>query len=455
MLEVKELRVIVIGAGAAGFAASIRASELGEKVTMINGGTLGGTCVNVGCVPSKRLILLAEKLRELRGLETVRVDPMQAFRDKEDLVHRLRKTKYQDVLPYYDIELIEGRARFVSPSALKVDGKLIEGDRFIIATGSRPSPPPVPVQEGLDYWDSERALSPDRDIESLVVVGGRSLGVEMAQMYSMLGKDVVLLQRGPSILPDWEPEIASSVRRFLTDEGVRVYEGVGIKEVLRGEQGKTVRTDRGEVEADEVLFATGRIPNVDLALSEAGVELNPKGGIKVFKGYVTTNPKIYAAGDVLGGPMLEPLAGRQGTLAVENAIQGTQREVDLDSLPRAVYTVPPAVKVGLTEEEARGRGLKVKTVLIKAEDIPRAHIEGDTRGVIKLVYLHDTGEVVGVHAALREAHEIGNIGSVVIKNRVKVTDLEDTVMLFPTMGESIRISAIGTYREPSKMSCCV
>ncbi|MEM2013222.1 MAG: FAD-dependent oxidoreductase, partial [Metallosphaera sp.] len=216
-------KLAIIGYGAAGFAAMIKANELGVKPVLIGKGEIGGTCVNVGCVPSKRMLHVAEiykKAREVTGSEVY--PPFSSFQEKDALVQEMRKTKYEDLLSYYDVELIQGEARFISPHAVKVNGQVIEAEKFVIATGSSPLIPQIPGLDKVGFWTNREALSPDRKIDSLAVIGGRVLALEFAQMYSRMKVEVAILQRSPMLIPDWEPEASVEARRIMENDGVAV-----------------------------------------------------------------------------------------------------------------------------------------------------------------------------------------------------------------------------------------
>ncbi|BDC17680.1 mercury(II) reductase [Acidianus sp. HS-5] len=438
--------LVIIGYGAAGFASLIQANELGIKPTLIGYGPIGGTCVNVGCVPSKRLLHLGEIYKGKVP------DFFKPFDDEKELVKVMRKEKYEDLLSYYDVDLIEGKAHFISPHEVKVGDKIIEGKKFIIATGSSPFIPEIEGLKETGFWTNVQALNPDRKISSLVIIGGRAEALEFSQIYKNFGVDVAVLQRSKVLIPNWEPEISLEIQKVLEDEGIYVVTGVKVKEVKRSEGGKIVVTDKGEVEADEVLLATGRKPNVDLNLSSAGVELNEKGGIKVNDELQTTNPNIYAAGDVIGNMMLEALAGYEGTIAVRNVIGNEHRKIDLLSIPQVIFTKPNLARVGITEAEG---GEKVESRVVKMRDIVKAQILGEARGLIKMVVDKETKRILGVHVMGENSAEFISEAALAIKHRMTVDDIIDTVHVFPTVAESLRIVALAFYKDVDKLSCCV
>lgn len=449
--------LVIIGYGAAGFSALIRANELGIKPVVIGYGEIGGTCVNVGCVPSKRMLRIGEIYDYASKITKTKILPefFEAFKDKQEIVSKLRKEKYEDVLNSYDVKLIKGKAYFISPNAVKVNGEIIEAKKFIIATGSSPKIPEIKGLKEVGYWTNTEALSPDRKISSLIIIGGRALALEFAQMYKKLGVDVVILQRSERILPDWEPEISLSVKNYLENvDEIPIFTNIKIKEVVKGRDTKIVKTDRGEVEAEEILLATGRKPNVDLNLSTANVELNENGGIKVDEELRTTNPNIFAAGDVIGDKMLEALAGKEGVIAAENAILNAHRKIDRLSIPQAVFIEPNVARVGLTQIEA-SKDYEIDYRVVKMESIAKAQILRETWGLIKMVIDKKYRTILGVQMFGKYAAEVINEAALAIKFRATIDDIIDTIHVFPTMSESLKIVAMSFVRDVNKMSCCV
>ncbi|MEM4884239.1 MAG: mercury(II) reductase [Saccharolobus sp.] len=445
--------LVVIGYGAAGFAAIIRANELGIKPVLIGYGKIGGTCVNEGCVPSKRLLRIVELYSYSSKINKSRFFPdfYEAFEDKQEIVDTLRKEKYEDVLNSYDVKLIEGKAYFISPNAVKVNGEVIEAKKFIIATGSSPSIPDIRGLRESGFWTNVEALSPKRKVSSLAIIGGMALALEFAQMYKRLGVDVVILQRSERILPDWEPEISLAVKNYLekVDE-IPIFTNIKVKEIVKNKESKIIVTDKGEVEADEILLATGRKPNVDLNLPSAGVELNDKGGIRVDDELRTTNPNIFAAGDVIGDLMLEALAAKEGVVAVDNAILNSHRKIDRLSIPQAIFIEPNVARVGLTQREAGG-----DYRVVNMRNVAKARILRESEGLIKMVIDKKLRTILGVQMFGKYAAEVINEAALAIKFRATVEDIIDTIHVFPTMGESLKIVAMSFIRDVSKMSCCL
>ncbi|QXJ27940.1 Mercuric ion reductase [Saccharolobus shibatae B12] len=450
--------LVIIGYGAAGFAALIRANQLGIKPLVVGYGEIGGTCVNVGCVPSKRMLRIGELYNNSSKIVGKKLFPefFQAFQDKAEIVNSLRKEKYEDVINSYDVKLKIGKAHFISPNAIKVNGETIEAKKFIIATGSSPSIPNIKGLNEVGFWTNVEALSPNKKISSLAIIGGRALALEFAQMYRRLGVDTIVLQRSERILPDWEPEISLAVKNYLGEnDSIPIFTNVRVKEVRKGNGGKIVVTDKGEVEADEILLATGRKPNVEMNLDAAGIELNDKGGIKVNEELRTSNPNVFAAGDVIGGPMLEALAGRQGSIAAENAIMNVKRKIDMISVPQVVFIEPNVAKVGLTALEAMKEGYDIDHRVVKMNSIAKARILREDYGLIKMVIDKKFRNILGVQMFGKYAAEVINEAALAVKFRATIDDLIDTIHVFPTMGESLRIVALAFTSDVSKMSCCV
>ncbi|MEE9223269.1 MAG: FAD-dependent oxidoreductase, partial [Thermoplasmata archaeon] len=358
----KRYELVILGGGAAAFSAAIRASSLGAKTLMINSGELGGTCVNVGCIPSKHILSVADALHKMNNPQfdsitpqsTVTVDFDKLIKGKDELVLSLREKKYAQVLEQLvNVDYLKGKGRFLSSEEVSVNGQNIEGKRFIIATGSSTSVPPIDGIENVDYLTNIEALSLEGQPESMIVIGGRALGLEFAQMYQRLGTKVMLLQRSPRILPEHEPEISQQLEGYLKEEGMDVHTGLQILSVKRKGGTKIVRvkTSEGEkeFEGESLLLATGRTPNTPgLNLQTTGVEVK-KGFVKTNLEMRTSVPTIFAAGDVVGTPMLETVAGKEGYIAAENAIKGTGMKIDYSSVPRAVFTDPAVASVGLTD----------------------------------------------------------------------------------------------------------
>lgn len=460
---------VIIGGGSAGFAAAIRASELKASTALVNAGLpLGGTCVNVGCVPSKHLLAVGAALKELSlpAFEAIRsrghqFDFPAAIAAKERLIGAMRAEKYEKVLAALEnVALYQGTARFISPHEIEVDGTTIQGEKFLIATGSSPQIIPFPGINEIDYLTSKEALSLSELPDSMIIIGGRAVALEFAQMYARFGTKVTILQRSLRLIPEHEPLLGEALRRYLEDEGISIYTGVEVKRLQREGSATAIEfVTEGHshtISGDKLLMATGVKGNTaELGLEAAGVEIGKGGFVKTNKFLRTTAPHIFAAGDVAGTLQLETVAAKAGKIATENALLGTEQHIDYDQVPAAIFTSPEVATVGLTEEEAEKRYGTCACRVLWTKDVPKARAVNDTQGLIKMVVSPDSGKVLGVHLLASRAADIIHEAALAVKFGLTVDDIIDTLHVFPTMSEAIKLVAQSFRRDVSRMSCCV
>lgn len=456
----------VIGAGSAGFSAAIRGAELGARVLLVGHGTIGGTCVNIGCVPSKTLIRAAEAIHGARfarrfagiGASAHVLDWSATVEQKDELVASLRQAKYIDLLPQYpSITYVEGPAQLIR-NGLSLGGRQIAADRIIIATGARPAEPTIAGLEKVPYLTSTTALSLTERPRSLLVLGGGYVGAELAQMFARADVAVTLAFRS-RLLPAAEPEIGAALARYLRDERIEIREGLAYRSVRRTEHGVVLEArQRGEtisIEAEQLLLATGRQPNTEeLALDEMGIERIANGAIKVDPHMRTTVSGVYAAGDVTGRDQFVYMAAFGAKLAAENALEGDRRRYDSSSMPAIVFTDPQVASVGLTEAQARAQGLRVKTSVLPLEHVPRALAARDTRGLIKLVADSANGRLIGAHLLAPEGADSIQTAVLAIKHGLTVRDLADTLFPYLTTVEGLKLAAQAFEKDVAKLSCC-
>jgi mercuric reductase len=457
--------LVVIGTGAAGTSAAARAVHLGaQRVALIEHGRLFGTCINVGCIPSKFLLGLAHIHYYggygHQGLDVKsRYDPLLTLAEKESVLQTLRRRKERLLFEKLGIELIKGTARFESPEEIQVNGQMIRSERFIIATGSSPSIPDIEGLTSVPYMTSSEALEPEEIPGTLIVIGGRALGLEFAQLYAHLGSKVTLLQRSPRILPDEEPEISRLLSRVLKTEGIRIETSSDILKVRGSDEGVEVfvRIQGSDevLSAERILMATGRVPNTrELNLEVAGVKTGKNGAILVDETLRTSAPCIWAAGDVLGHPQLEPAAGMGGSIAAENAIRGSRKRINLQSPPHAVFTMPQVASVGLTESQARKKGIAHECRSISLDKIGISAITGNFPGLVKIVAEENRGKILGVHICAAAASEMIHEGICAVKFGLTVNDLVDTLHVFPTYTGALQVCARSFRTDlPEKEAC--
>lgn len=459
----------IIGGGAGAFAAAIRADELGIKAVMINDGLpLGGTCVNVGCVPSKTLLHAAERISQASqhkvpgvDLSIERADFAVAVTEELALVEQLRTEKYEQVLRGLgQVTLIEGLARFTSDKAVEVNGQTIEAEKFIISTGSKATVPAIDGIQEVGYLTHIEALKLKELPEALAVIGAGPIGLELGQIYSRFGSKVTILQRGNSIMPRVETELTDRLEQSLTDEGISIVKGVQVTKAFFDGDKKilTYSDEAGEhtLVVDEILLAAGKTPNTaSLGLQEIGVDIDDKRAVITSATLQTSQPHIYAVGDVTNLPLrLETTAGKEGTIAVDNAFKGTDKSIDYKAVPWAVFTDPAIGSVGYTEEEQMAELNACACRTVTFDMVSKALITGRTEGVIRMAIHPETQVIMGVHILAPDAADLIAQAMVHIQNKNTIDDVIDSLPVFPTMSEAIKIAAISFTKDVSKMSCC-
>ena len=463
-----EFDVAIVGGGSAGFAAAIKGAELGARVGLIEGGTLGGTCVNVGCVPSKTLICAAEAQHRrvqhgFRGIPATDGQPdwPTVRAEKDALVAELRQTKYWNVLRAYpSITLFQERATRVSGREVRLaGGRSVTADKIIVTTGASPWAPPIPGLAEAGYVDNVSAMALERLPDSLIVIGASSVGLELAQLFARVGVKVTVLEALLRVVPMEDPDIGNGLGDYLRDEGLEVHAGVHIEQVARAGSSYTVSfMDGGKprvVRAEQLLVATGRRANTQgFGLDTVGVTLGKKGEIVVNEFLQTANPGIYAAGDVLGDAMFVYVAAYGGALAAENALTDNARRYDLTALTKVTFTDPAVASVGLTEDQARAQGIAPLVSKLPLEHLPRALAARDTRGFVKVVADGATRKIIGAHILAAEAGEMITEPALAIKYGLTIEDLTATFHPYLTLSEGIKLAAQTFDKDVAKLSCC-
>ncbi|MEM2923668.1 MAG: mercury(II) reductase [Candidatus Nitrosocaldus sp.] len=470
--------LIILGNGAAAFSAAIKATEITEgkvSILMVGSGELGGTCVNVGCVPSKYLLEASNAYYSMQhprfeGLEPVK--PNIRFKDVmyglRLLVSKLRESKYADILKSYtNIDYIEGNARFLSSNEVEVNnydeftnGRVFKGDAIIVATGSRPSIPNIEGLNDIDYLTSNTIWKVDELPDSIAVIGAGAIGLEIGQALLHFGSDVTVIDVANRVLANAEPELSLLLQERLAREGMNLYMKARISNVKRvnGKKVLDIITSNGkeQLEVDHVFVASGRSPNTDtLRLDRAGVEANKQGFIITDDTMLTSNPSIYAAGDCVAKRfMLETLAAREGVIAASN-IFGIRAKMDYLHVPWVIFTDPQIASVGFGEGEYVNKYGSCLCRVIKLDNVPKALILNEDEGLVKMVIDPSSRRIVGLHIAAYNASEYIIEGSLAIKLGLTIDDIINTVHAFPTLAESIKIVAQSFVRDIKMMSCCV
>lgn len=463
-----ERHLIIIGGGSAAFSATIQAKEHGVRVTMINDGLpIGGTCVNVGCVPSKNLIRAAETLHKannnpFRGItSSAKIKDFKTIIDnKTNLVLDLREQKYISIIKdMKDFELIEGRASLISATSVEVNGRTIKGSHILIATGATPMIANINGLNEVDYLTNEEAFALKSLPKSMIILGGSYIALELAQMFSRLGSKVTILQRSSRILSNESADITDMLSAYLKDEGIDIITGNAIESVHKESNGVIVKTVVNNedlvIQAEKIVVATGRVANTqNMNLEFLGLELNKNASIKVNEFAQTNMATIYAAGDVTGENMFVYTAAYEAKIAVDNMFSSVQNRLDFSVLPWVIFTDPQVAGVGLDEKQARDKGIDYEVAILPLSYVPRAIAAQDTRGVIKLLRNRTDDTLIGARILAPEGSELLMEISVAIKFGIKVSELKAMLHPYLTLAEGIKLAAITFDKDVKELSCC-
>ena len=464
----KKLQVAIIGSGGAAFAAAIRAAEEGAQVTLIERGTTGGTCVNVGCVPSKIMIRAAHvaHLRQASpfdaGIPAARalaINRKALLEQQQSRVDELRQSKYESIVETNpNISLVRGTASFKDARTLRVESangseRSITFDRAFIATGATPMIPPVEGLAATPYWTSEEALAADAIPPRLTVLGSSVVALELAQAYARLGSQVTILARNTLLFRE-DPAIGATITAAFAAEGIRVLEHTQVQRVAVQNGEFVLVTDHGEVKSEKLLVATGRAPNTGaLNLESAGVRIDERGAVVVDDHLRTSAPNIYAGGDCTNQPQFVYVAAAAGTRAAIN-MMGGDATLDLAIVPAVIFTDPQVATVGYTEAEAHRAGIETDSRTLTLDNVPRALINFDTTGFIKLVTEAGSGRLIGAQIVAAEGGEVVQTAALAIRNRMTVADLGQQLFPYLTMVEGLKLCAQTFFKDVKQLSCC-
>ncbi len=439
----------VIGAGSGGLSVAAAAAQMGVKTVLIERGAMGGDCLNTGCVPSKSLLAAAKAAQAVRtasrfGVAFPNGGANGGYEPAIDFaaVHAHVRNTIAAIAPHDSQERFEGlgvrviraSARFTGPRTVVAGGVEVRARRFVLATGSRAAVPPIPGLDGVPYLTNETIFERTAAPEHLIVLGGGPIGVEMAQAHRRLGARVTVVEK-QVLLPRDDPEMVEVVRRRLTAEGVTLIEGAGAAAVERAGDGVAVVLDNGRrIEGSDLLVAAGRRPNVeDLDLDAAGIEAH-RGGVATDRRLRTTNRRVYAVGDVTGGPAFTHVAGHHAGLVVRNALFRLPARENYAALPWVTYTDPELAQVGPTEAEARTAYGVVEVLRQPFAGNDRARAEGDAEGLVKV--LAHRGRVIGASIAGPHAGEQIALWCLAVAQRAKVSTLAGLMLPYPTLSEA-------------------
>lgn len=461
--------LIILGSGSTAFAAALRATSYGARVLMFEKSVLGGTCINWGCIPSKTLIHAALFKHEAQlgngiGLNSddgMHVDAEQLFRHREAVVSTLREDRYLSVLgSMKGLKLVKGTARFCDSHTVECDDLRYSSERFLIAVGGNPRIPDLPGLEKCSYYTSRSALLLKKLPSSLVIVGGGVIAVELGQMYHRLGSRVTILEHGNCLLPAIERELSTSLHGILEREGIKIVTNVNFCTLDKLGDLNVVYADvdkrQHKFTCENLLLAVGTVPATsNIGLETAGVKMDRKG-------FIITNPQmrssvagIWAAGDVVGKMMIATVGAREGIVAVDDMFnKGCGCAMDYLSAPMAIFTDPEVAMVGHSEESARYAGFDCVVNCMPVSCIPKAHVTGMKEGVIKMIADRVTGRILGVHLVCHRGADMINEAALALHMRATVTDIANTMHVYPSIGEGLKLCAQGFDRDISLLSCC-
>lgn len=461
--------LIIIGGGSAAFAAAIYANEQSLSTLVINAGLpIGGTCVNVGCVPSKFLIRAAESIKHaghspFAGVQAGKPSWNYAaiIRQKRELVKQMREQKYDNILDTLEfVRTVTGRAEFIGAKTVLVDGRQrYTGLKFIIATGATAYIPAIAGLDQVPYLTNESIFELEELPESLIVFGAGYIALEIAQAYHRFGSKVTIVQRSARILSSQSEEISNELARHLREEGIEIITGAHIEQVSR--KGNGVQVDmvvngkEASLVSSHLLIATGTKPNTsDLGLDKINVTLEKSGHIRVTSQLETSAANIYAVGDVTANPAFVYAAAYEGKLAVKNAFNDAQLETDFSALPWVVFTDPQVAGIGLDEKDAAALNIPYEASVLPLSSVPRSLVALDTRGFIKLIRNPTNDKLIGARIVAPEGGELVSQISLAMRCGMRVEELANTLYPYLTLSEGVKLAAIGFSKDTAKLSCC-
>lgn len=461
------LNVAVIGTGGGAMAAAITAAEQGAKVTIIERGTIGGTCVNIGCVPSKIMIRAAHFAHARKespfdaGITAAapRIDRERLLTQQQARVEELRAAKYEAIIDGNpNITLLRGEASFRGARSLtvKLNGggeQIVVFERALIATGAHPAVPPIPGLQDTPYWTSTEALASDTIPPRLLVIGSSVVAAELAQAYARLGSEVTIIARSTLFFRE-DPAIGEALEQVFADEGISVLRQTQTRSVAHANHEFVLETSAGTLTGDALLIATGRAPNVKaLNLDAVGVRTGRGGVIEVDEHLQTRVPHVYAVGDCTDQPQLVYVAAAGGARAAENMLGG-DATLDLRSMPAVVFTDPQIATVGLSGAQAHLQGIETDSRTLSLDNVPRGLVNFDTRGFIKIVAAAGTGRILGVQAVAAEAGELIQAAALAIHHNMTVDELASQLFPYLTMVEGLKLCAQTFTMDVKQLSCC-
>ncbi|KOY64828.1 dihydrolipoyl dehydrogenase [Clostridium sporogenes] len=460
------MKLVVIGGGPGGYVAAIRGAQLGAEVTLIEKENLGGTCLNVGCIPTKVLLHSSELLNEIKEAKTLGIEVNEEVKvnwiqlqNRKTIVVNTLVSGVSSLLEHNKVKVINGTATFEGKNSIKVtkdqgESENIQFDNVIISSGSIPFIPPIEGRELEGVIDSTGALSLDSIPKSMVIIGGGVIGIEFANIFNSLGCKVTVIEMLPFILPPVDREISEILKGKLKGDGIDIYNNCKVTKVEKSNENLNVSFEENNsklnINTEKVLIAVGRRANIsNLNLESIGVSTE-KGCILVNDSMETNIKGIYAIGDCTGKNMLAHVASDQGIIAVEN-IMGKHKKMDYKTVPACVYTKPELASVGLTEEQAKQKGIDYKVGKFPLIYNGKSLIMNDTEGLIKIIADKKYEEVLGVHILGPRATDLITEAALALRLEATLEEIITTVHAHPTIGEAMKEAALAVNKEAIHM----
>lgn len=467
----KSYDLIIIGGGSAAFSAAIKAESLGLSTLMVNGGLdIGGTCVNVGCIPSKNLIRAAETAfhathSNFPGIKPkgVNIDFAQFIKNKKQLVATLQQKKYIDIVSDFEnLTIIRGWAEFVDDKTILVDSKeRYTALKFLIATGASTNIPNIDGLDKIGYLTNVSLFDLEENPENITIMGAGYIGCEIAMAYNRLGVEVRIIEFTDRVLKSQTRDITDELERHMRNEGIEILPNFRAEKFEKKGNETIIHCKCPDgslkqiVEKGKIVIATGIKPNTSkLGLENTGLNLTKSGHVLVNEKMETNIPHIYAAGDVVNTPAFVYTAAYEGKIAVENAFTGSDNKFDYSSLPWVVFTDPQVAGVGFDELQAEAKNIPFEVSKLELKDVPRALAAHDTRGFIKLIRNPETNKLIGARIIAPEGGELIQQLSMAIKYGINVKELAESFYPYLTLGEGIKLAAITFDKNVAKLSCC-
>jgi dihydrolipoamide dehydrogenase len=454
------MNIAILGSGPGGYVAALKAAQMGAKVTIIEEKEVGGVCLNEGCIPTKTLLASAEVYAKARNLEMFGIElsgtvgpNMKKIIERKNSVISTQVKGIRSLLKTWGIVFKEGRGRFVSDAEIRVvsrDGgeETVTADKFLVATGSRPASIPMFPFDGKNIINSTDALNLTEIPKSMIIIGAGVMGCEFACMYHEFGTDITLVELMDRPLTTEDPEIAQIIEREFKKKKVKLFTGVKTEKVTVEADGVHVFLSNGkEITAEKLLVSIGRAFNSnDIGAEAAGIEKGARGEITVNAYLQTSNPNVFAAGDVIGGLLLAHVASQEGITAVKN-IMGHREAIDLSIVPSGIFTHPEIGSVGFRENQLEQRGVKYKVGRFQYRALGKAHAMGDIAGMFKVIAEAETHKILGVHIVGHSAADIVHEAAVLMKAGLTVRDLAETIHAHPTLTEGLVEAAEDVFGE--------